>query len=113
MNATFLSNSPITRRYWAERVAQAALGVTLLPHLVPAAEEIASPSRAIPGFGKAKQVIWLQMIGGMSHIDTLDPKTGESQGARPPIATPAGYQLGATCLNWPKIIPPNWPSFAA
>jgi hypothetical protein len=94
MNATFLPHSPITRRYWAERVAQAALGVTLLPHLVPAAEEIASPSRAIPGFGKAKQVIWLQMIGGMSHIDTLDPKTGESQGARPPIATPAGYQLG-------------------
>jgi len=34
------------------------------------------------------------MIGGMSHIDTLDPKTGDSKGPGDPIQTKAGYQLG-------------------
>jgi hypothetical protein len=69
--------------------------VTLLPHLVPAADTApGADPKTLPGFGKAKNVIWLQMIGGMSHIDTLDPKTGDSKGARDPIQTKAGYQLG-------------------
>ncbi|MCA1964439.1 MAG: DUF1501 domain-containing protein, partial [Prosthecobacter sp.] len=87
--------TPVSRRLFAEQVAKAALGVTLLPHLMPAQEASATPDvRSLPGFGKAKNVIWLQMIGGMSHIDTLDPKTGDSKGARDPIQTKADYQLG-------------------
>lgn len=89
------STKLVTRRHFAEQVARTALGVTLLPHLVPAADEPAAPNPGgLPGFGKAKNVIWLQMIGGMSHIDTLDPKTGDSKGARDPIQTKADYQLG-------------------
>jgi hypothetical protein len=95
MNATF---SPLrddfTRRQFAEHVAKATLGVTLLPHLLRGAEAAPAPNKSLPGFGRAKKVIWLQMIGGMSHIDTLDPKAGDTKGARDPIGTKAGYQLG-------------------
>lgn len=93
MNTLF--DTSISRRLFTEQLAQAALGVTLLPHLVPAQEAPAAADvRALPGFGKARNVIWLQMIGGMSHIDTLDPKTGDSKGARDPVQTKADYQLG-------------------
>lgn len=94
MNRIRNSAELVTRRHFAEQVARTALGVTLLPHLVPAAESAAPNPAGLPGFGKAKNVIWLQMIGGMSHIDTLDPKSGDSKGARDPIQTKADYQLG-------------------
>jgi hypothetical protein len=95
MNSPFLAMNPVSRRVFAEHLAKASLGVTLLPHLVPAADTApGADPKTLPGFGKAKNVIWLQMIGGMSHIDTLDPKTGDSKGARDPIQTKAGYQLG-------------------
>jgi hypothetical protein len=95
MKVPFLSLDPVSRRSFTEQLARTTLGVTLLPHLVPAADTApAADIKSLPGFGKAKNVIWLQMIGGMSHIDTLDPKTGESKGARDPIQTKADYQLG-------------------
>lgn len=95
MNAPFSSISPMSRRVFAEKLAKTTLGVTLLPHLVQAVETApVADVKSLPGFGKAKNVIWLQMIGGMSHIDTLDPKTGDSKGARDPIQTKADYQLG-------------------
>ncbi len=95
MNAALRSLDPSTRRVFAQQVANATLGVTLLSHLKGASTENPSaPSKTLPGFGKAKNVIWLQMLGGMSHIDTLDPKTGDTKGPRDPITTKAGYQLG-------------------
>jgi hypothetical protein len=94
MNQPFNSLNPVGRRLFAERLAQSVLGVSLLPHLSALAQEAPAPAAKAPGFGKAKAVIWLQMTGGMSHIDTLDPKRGESKGARDPIATKAGYELG-------------------
>lgn len=94
MNAMPNSADPVTRRHFVEQVARAALGVTLLPHLSSAAEPTTPKPGSLPGFGRAKNVIWLQMIGGMSHIDTLDPKTGDSKGARDPVQTKADYQLG-------------------
>lgn len=86
---------PLSRRRFAETVAKAALGVTLLPRFGAAAD--AAPGvdhRSLPGFGKARHVIWLQMLGGMSHIDTLDPKQGDTKGPADPVPTKAGYQLG-------------------
>jgi hypothetical protein len=95
MNTPFHSLSPISRRHFAEHLAKTTLGVTLLPHLAKAADtKPGIDNKTLPGFGKAKNVIWLQMIGGMSHIDTLDPKTGDSKGPGDPIQTKAGYQLG-------------------
>jgi len=95
MNAPFRTLCPISRRHFAEQLAKTTLGVTLLPHLASAADtKPGIDNKTLPGFGKAKNVIWLQMIGGMSHIDTLDPKTGASKGPGDPIQTKAGYQLG-------------------
>jgi len=97
---------PITRRAFCERWASAALGVTVLhafgggSFAAEAAKTTAAPSG--PGFGKAKNVIFLQMIGGMSHIDTLDPKTGSTQGPKAPIKTKADFQLGGTMENLAK-----------
>jgi hypothetical protein len=94
MNSPLRSLDSISRRRFAEQVAQTTLGVTLLPHLLKAEAAAPVANKQLVGFGKAKNVIWLQMIGGMSHIDTLDPKTGDSKGPGDPIQTKAGYQLG-------------------
>lgn len=93
----------ISRRTFCERWASAALGVTVLHGLgirssYATGTAPANPASG-PGFGKAKNVIFLQMIGGMSHIDTLDPKTGPTQGPKAPIGTKAGFQLGGTMEN--------------
>ncbi len=88
---------PLSRRAFVERWAQAALGVTVLHQtggLMAATE--ATKAAAGPGFGKAKNLIFLQMIGGMTHIDTFDPKEGETQGPVKPVKTKAGFQLGGT-----------------
>jgi len=92
MNTSLRSLDCISRRRFAEHVAKTTLGVTLLPHFLKG--QAAADPKSMPGFGKAKNVIWLQMIGGMSHIDTLDPKTGDTKGPGDAITTKAGYQLG-------------------
>lgn len=96
MNHEFRSLDSQTRRAFVERCARAAFGLSILP-LFKGADVLgldAAPtagSRA--GFGTAKNVIWLQLIGGMSHIDTFDPKTGASKGPKGAIGTKAGFQL--------------------
>lgn len=93
---------PQTRRAFVERWAKTTLGVTVLhgaSNAVFAAETTAPAAAGGPGFGKAKNLIFLQMIGGMTHIDTLDPKEGDTQGPKAPIKTKAGFQLGGTMIN--------------
>jgi hypothetical protein len=85
---------PLSRRHFVERLAYTTLGVTALSRLHGADEEAKPDNSKLPGFGSAKAVIWLQMIGGMTHIDTLDPKTGETKGPKDPVQTKAGFQLG-------------------
>ncbi|HQZ28822.1 MAG TPA: DUF1501 domain-containing protein [Verrucomicrobiales bacterium] len=103
-----LQNSldPLSRRSFCERWAKAALGVTVLQSAARvgySAEEITAASTAGgPGFGKAKNIIFLQMLGGMSHIDTLDPKVGPTQGPKAPLSTIADFQLGGTMENLAK-----------
>lgn len=87
MNIELNRLDPITRREFALRTAKTALGVSLLPISSSLAKESAGSG---PGFGKAKHVIFLWMGGGMSHIDTFDPKTGSTKGAKDPIAAKAG-----------------------
>lgn len=95
MKNTLLQLDPQSRRQFAETVAKAALGVTLLPQLSRAAGTAPGvDNKTLPGFGRAKNVIWLQMLGGMSHIDTLDPKEGDTKGPSDPVQTKAGYKLG-------------------
>lgn len=80
-----------TRRAFMLRTAKTALGVSL----IPVSSKLARAAAEGTGGGKAKHVIYLYMSGGMSHIDTFDPKTGETKGAKDPIKTKAdGMMLG-------------------
>lgn len=61
-----------TRRQFMQNAARAYLGVHLFPMLGPS---IASAAAEGASKGtKAKHVIYLYMSGGMSHLDTFDPK---------------------------------------
>ncbi len=94
-----------SRRTFCERWAKATLGVTVLHGAARhglGAETAAPVPASGPGFGKAKNIIFLQMIGGMSHIDTLDPKEGATQGPVKPVAAKGGFQLGGTMQNLAK-----------
>ncbi len=93
MNPTSLRD-PHDRRTFVERCARYAFGLTVLPLLGGRtfAEKTAAVSRH-PSFGKAKSVIFLELQGGLSHIDTFDPKTGDSKGPGSPLSTSADMQF--------------------
>ena len=83
-----MTDSILERRTFIERCALGAFGLSVLPDL-SAAEPVGGGN----GFGKAKRIIFLQVKGGMSHIDTFDPKTGSSQGPGKAIRTKSDYQV--------------------
>jgi len=93
------------RRAFLEKAATMAFGLTVLPSFAGAAESAApkAPNAALPGFGKAKNVIFLELQGGMSHIDTFDPKTGASKGPGDAVSTKAGFQITSFLPNTAKI----------
>jgi len=99
MSNEFLSLDSHSRRSFVERCARAAFGLSILPFLEGARSlgldttQTPSASPGGPGFGTAKRIIFLQLTGGMSHIDTFDPKTGASKSPKGAISTKAGYQL--------------------
>ncbi len=68
----FLKADELTRRQFVTNAARAYLGVHLFPMLGGTLAS-AAPEAALKG-GTAKSVIYLYMSGGMSHIDTFDPK---------------------------------------
>ena len=87
--------SELSRRQFAARIASATLGVGLVPvERLFAAGEGASTAKL--SNVKAKNVICLYMAGGMSHIDTFDPKPGhEVMGATGTVASKVdGYHVG-------------------
>ncbi|GAA5127894.1 DUF1501 domain-containing protein [Luteolibacter yonseiensis] len=85
----------LTRRQFVSNAARAYLGVHLFPMLGGTLAS-AAPEGTVAGGGKAKNVIYLFMSGGMSHVDTFDPKKKkEIMGKTESIATKAdGIQLG-------------------
>lgn len=68
----FLKADELTRRQFVTNAARAYLGVHLFPMLGGTLAS-AAPEAAAKG-GTAKSVIYLYMSGGMSHVDTFDPK---------------------------------------
>ena len=80
-----------TRRQFVERCAAAAFGLKVIPATQLQADET-KPSLH-PAFGKAKSVIWIMLDGGLSHIDSLDPKDGKSKGPADKIETAADFQV--------------------
>jgi hypothetical protein len=67
-----LQADELTRRQFVSNAARAYLGVHLFPMLGGTLAS-AAPAETVKG-GTAKNVIYLYMSGGMSHIDTFDPK---------------------------------------
>ena len=67
--------SDLSRRVFVTKAAQSFLGVTALSQLgtkaFAAPGENTSPLKQVP---TARNVIYLYMKGGMSHLDTWDPK---------------------------------------
>ncbi|MCB1062878.1 MAG: DUF1501 domain-containing protein [Verrucomicrobiae bacterium] len=88
MKRAFNSLDPLSRRSFVERMAKAAMGVSLLP----LADQVLAQSAG----GKAKHIIYLYMAGGMTHLDTFDPKPGTEVGGKTEVAkTPVpGIVLG-------------------
>ncbi len=80
-----------TRRQFVERCAAASFGLSILPTARLTAADSTDPKPA--AFGKAKSVIWLMLNGGLSHIDSLDPKQGKSKGPAKAINTSADFQV--------------------
>ena len=108
MPSADLLRQPEDRRRFLEKCALAAFGLSVLPGLtrLAAAEKknaVAAPNAGLPGFGKAKQVIFLQLNGGMSHIDTFDPKTGPSKGPGKIISAKGGMQLTSYLAETAKV----------
>jgi hypothetical protein len=97
----------VARREFVLRTAQTALGVSLLPSMLGSARAVETASKTgvgTPGFGKAKKVIFLWMNGGMTHIDTWDPKTGSTKGPTDPIKGKGSIDfLGGTMENMAKV----------
>lgn len=70
----------LTRRDFASRAARALLGVGLLPASLQQ-RAFAQATAPFPGrYTTARKVIYLYMSGGMTHIDTFDPKPDHENG---------------------------------
>ena len=81
----------LTRRNFVERCAATSFGLSVLQAAPLAAAD--STTQKQDAFGKAKRVIWLMLSGGLSHIDSLDPKVGKSKGPAKAINTSADFQV--------------------
>ncbi len=85
---------PLSRRNFVERTAKATLGLSMLP--------AAQQAMAQAGGGKAKRIIYMYMSGGMTHIDTFDPKPGTETGGETGVAkTPVAGEVLAEFM--PKL----------
>lgn len=101
------SQDEITRRQFMLENARNYLGVSLLPMLgstvaSEAVEQASSQTRK-----PAKSVIFLNMSGGMSHLDTFDLKTNNKEVSGPvkPLKTPIdGYFVSHYLPHTAKVM---------
>ena len=75
MKSIINRSDELSRRGFLSQTAGGLLGVSLLPSLAPTSlfAQTRNPS------AKANKVIYLYMSGGMSHMDTFDPKPGTDE----------------------------------
>lgn len=76
MNASLLASDPLSRRHFINQAARTFLGVSAAPlaggnRALAVPGENTSKLKQVP---TARNVIYLYMNGGMSHMDTFDPK---------------------------------------
>jgi hypothetical protein len=82
MDATINKSDELERRRFISLAAKGLLGVSILPWAssLPLKGAGLGLNRPLNHAPKAKNVIYLYMSGGMSHIDTFDPKPGTETG---------------------------------
>lgn len=93
MNDSFLRHSDdVSRRRFLSYASKTLLGVSILPGLAPhafAAEKKGMPVTAVPAGPArkptARNVIYLYMAGGMTHVDTFDPKPAAGEKVAGPV----------------------------
>ena len=85
-----------TRRQFIERCAQTAFGLSVLPNFTQA-------EKGKNGFGSAERIIFINVAGGMSHIDTFDPKEGPSKGPGETIRTKADFEVTNYLENTARV----------
>ena len=99
----FNKSDEVSRRQFMIGAAKNCLGVSVLPMLGATVATNDTFAAAPPmRRGAAKSVIFLNMSGGMSHLDTFDPKpqNKEVQGPTPVINTSAdGIQISGFLLR--------------
>ncbi|MEM9017680.1 MAG: DUF1501 domain-containing protein, partial [Verrucomicrobiota bacterium] len=66
----------LSRRQFVARTAKTALGVSIVPLAGTANKVLAA------GGGKAEHCIFFYMSGGMTHMETFDPKPGTETGGK-------------------------------
>ena len=93
MKDQLMKLDPLSRRQFVERTAKTALGVSILPFLG------GKPLQAAGG-GKAEYCIFFYMSGGMTHMDTFDPKPGTETGG----AT-KGASIGVAGIELAEFLP--------
>lgn len=77
-----------TRREWAKSVAYSTLGVSILGESIGAVEKKNN-------FGRAKHAVIITLSGGISHVDSFDPKENNkiNNGVRPIATNVSGITL--------------------
>ena len=82
MDATINKSEELERRRFISLAAKGLLGVSILPWAgsLPLQGAGLGLNRPLNHAPKAKNVIYLYMSGGMTHIDTFDPKPGTETG---------------------------------
>lgn len=91
MNHRNRSNDELSRRFFIQQAAKTILGVSLTSEVLPRSMQAGEPLKK----AQARNLIYLYMDGGMSHVDTWDPKSGEVMGPTKTIKTSAdGILLG-------------------
>jgi Protein of unknown function (DUF1501) len=89
-----------SRRVFMLNCARAAFGLSV-GAAIPGDLLAATPTPAVAksgkevknGFGKTKRMIFIAPRGGMSHIDSFDPKPGAGKGPGNPISTTGDFQV--------------------
>ncbi len=91
LQSKLLRGDELSRRQFVARTASTMLGVGLLPQVFTSKANAAfEGSSKLKQAATAKNVIYLYMSGGQSHMDTWDPKEGvETAGPTKPIKTSA------------------------
>ena len=83
----------LSRRQFVANTAKTALGVSILPL------GAANMAQAAGG-GKAEHCIFFYMSGGMTHIDTFDPKPGHENGGKT-----KGIKTGVAGIELAEFMP--------